>query len=39
MTEVMSRDTVLRDMTKLIVQGSQNALGDDRTHEKLISTF
>jgi len=39
MTEVMSRDTVLRNMTKLIVQGSQNALGDDEAHDKLISTF
>jgi hypothetical protein len=39
MTEVMSRDTVLRNMTKLIVQGSQNALEDDESHEKLVSTF
>lgn len=38
MTEVMSRDTVLDSVTKLVVQGSWNAWEDEGAYAQLLRT-
>jgi len=37
MGDVMSRDEVLKSLTTLIVNGSENAIVDEDSHEKLMS--